>query len=219
MGQWEIEYSASCGLLYKLKVNMSKVRWCLLWDRFELKKKKYKAHCKHCNAMWNHNTTMTQMMHHLNNVHPILANANPKSGCKCKIGWTGRGSGRGPDVRPADCRRWGHVVSEGDLSTPRVQSHRLAECEWSEVTQDGGVSLSIPLYHLRSFLCFFLQGCKIHLKSGQRRLKCLKVLGFIDRPVSVDGDMPQRFNCLCDRIIINTGANVWRHWGCVFHIC
>ncbi|XP_067266309.1 E3 SUMO-protein ligase ZBED1-like [Chanodichthys erythropterus] len=51
---------------------MKRSRRSVAWDHFDLKSER--VHCKHCDAVYNYNTATTQMMYHLNKVHPSLVN-------------------------------------------------------------------------------------------------------------------------------------------------
>lgn len=49
---------------------MKRSRRSVAWDHFDLKSEI--VHCKHCDATYKYNTATTQMMYHLNKVHPSL---------------------------------------------------------------------------------------------------------------------------------------------------
>ena len=51
---------------------MKRSRRSVAWDHFDLKNEL--VHCKHCDAVYKYSTATTQMMYHLNKVHPTLVN-------------------------------------------------------------------------------------------------------------------------------------------------
>ncbi len=58
---------------------MKRARRSLAWEHFELKNNE--VHCKHCEAVYKYNTSTTQMMYHLDNVHATLLNVGGGASC------------------------------------------------------------------------------------------------------------------------------------------
>ncbi|XP_055034115.2 E3 SUMO-protein ligase ZBED1-like [Misgurnus anguillicaudatus] len=58
---------------------MKRSRRSVAWDHFDLKNET--VHCKHCDAVYKYNTATTQMMYHLNKVHPSLVNVDGGASC------------------------------------------------------------------------------------------------------------------------------------------
>ena len=59
------------------KVNMKRSQRSVAWNHFDLKN--YVVHCQHCKVEYTYNSSTTQMMYHLKNVHPTLVSGGASS--------------------------------------------------------------------------------------------------------------------------------------------